>query len=176
MTFTVLSLHILAVIAAAISAFVEGALWNSPLLFGNARIKLAGLDPATEMKVSPAKPLAELVRCLVVAFVLAQVLRIAGIFGTLLRQQSDVAQGIVLRPLCLEIRGEERRRGGDEARGHYGNADHVGEPLLQGVVHLGRATIHPAPRTFLIESAPSFFRMPWIRKSTELLSTCSSAL
>ena len=79
MTFTVLPLNILAVIAAAISAFVEGALWNSPLLFGNARIKLAGLDPATEMKVSPAKPLAELVRCLVVAFVLAQVLRIAGI-------------------------------------------------------------------------------------------------
>jgi len=79
MTVTVLSVNILAVIVAAISAFVEGALWNSPLLFGNARIKLAGLDPATEMKVSRTKPLAELVRCLAVAFVLAQVLRIAGV-------------------------------------------------------------------------------------------------
>jgi hypothetical protein len=79
MIFTALFPNIFAVIVAAISAFVEGALWNSPLLFGNARIKLAGLDPATEMKVSPAKPLAELVRCLVVAFVLAQVLRIASI-------------------------------------------------------------------------------------------------
>jgi hypothetical protein len=73
------SLNMLAVIVAAISAFAEGALWNSPLLFGNARIKLAGLDPAAEMKVSPAKPVAELARCLVAAFVLALVLRVAGI-------------------------------------------------------------------------------------------------
>jgi Protein of unknown function (DUF1761) len=79
MAFTVLSINIFAVMVAAISAFVEGALWNSPLIFGNARIKLAGLDPVTEMKGSPAKPLAELIRCLVVAFVLAQVLRIARI-------------------------------------------------------------------------------------------------
>jgi hypothetical protein len=79
MTVTMPSLNILVVIVAAIAAFVEGALWNSPLLFGNARIKLAGLDPATEMRVSRTKPLAELVRCLVVAFVLALVLRIAGV-------------------------------------------------------------------------------------------------
>jgi hypothetical protein len=34
-TVTVLSVNILAVMVAAISGFVEGALWNSPLLFGN---------------------------------------------------------------------------------------------------------------------------------------------
>jgi hypothetical protein len=79
MTVTALPLNTLAIVVAAIAAFVEGALWNSPFLFGKARIKLAGLDPAIEMKVSAAKPLAELIRCVVVAFVLALVLQLAGV-------------------------------------------------------------------------------------------------
>lgn len=39
-------INFLAVLAAAISAFVVGGLWYSPLLFGNAWMKLAGLSEA----------------------------------------------------------------------------------------------------------------------------------
>ncbi len=55
-------------------AFVVGAVWNSPLLFGNARMRLLGinLEVVADAKVPAGKMLAEFVRCLVVAYVLAR--------------------------------------------------------------------------------------------------------
>jgi Protein of unknown function (DUF1761) len=54
-------------------AFVMGGLWYSPLLFGKAWVKLRGMDPAeaagTQMR--PPEILAEFVRGLIVAVVLA---------------------------------------------------------------------------------------------------------
>jgi len=63
-----------ALVAAAVSSFVVGALWYSPLLFGGAWMALRGLgaDAMAEMSVSPGSMVAEFLRGLVVAFVLAR--------------------------------------------------------------------------------------------------------
>src|SRR5688500_10691643 len=62
-----------AVIVAAVAAFMMSAVWYSPLLFGNAYMKLRGINPDTmaEMKMPAGKILVEFVRAIVVAFVLA---------------------------------------------------------------------------------------------------------
>ena len=62
----------IAVLAAAAAAFVTGALWNSALLFGNANMRLRGLDPAAASQAMPVRQMAaEFVRCIVMATVLA---------------------------------------------------------------------------------------------------------
>ncbi len=62
-----------AVVVAALAAFVVGAVWYSPLLFGKAYLELRGmaLGAAADMTPSAAELLGEFVRNLVVAFVLA---------------------------------------------------------------------------------------------------------
>ena len=62
-----------AVLVAAVAALMEGALWNSSMVFGNALLRLRGLNSAAPANQKPplGKMLAELVRCLVVATVLA---------------------------------------------------------------------------------------------------------
>jgi hypothetical protein len=68
-----LGINYWAVIVAAVVAFVMGGLWYSPLLFGKVWLKLRGMNSvdttATEMR--PAEILAEFVRGLIVAIVLA---------------------------------------------------------------------------------------------------------
>lgn len=73
----------LAVITAAFAALVEGAAWYSPVLFGNAWMELRGLNPATmaEMKIPVWEILAEFVRSLVVAYVLARLVVFTGVVG-----------------------------------------------------------------------------------------------
>jgi hypothetical protein len=68
-----LGINYWAVIVAAVVAFVMGGLWYSPLLFGKAWEKLRGMNSAdgAASKMRPADILAELVRGLVVAAVLA---------------------------------------------------------------------------------------------------------
>ena len=63
----------LTVVVAAVAAMGVGAVWYSPLLFGNAYMKLRGMNPdATADRRPPAgELLGEFVRNLVVAFVLA---------------------------------------------------------------------------------------------------------
>lgn len=65
-----------AVPAAAVAAFVVGAVWNSPLLFGPARERLAGLPP--QAKINPAQPVAELARCLILSASIAALIIIVG--------------------------------------------------------------------------------------------------
>ncbi len=62
-----------AVVVAAVAAFGVGAVWYSPLLFGEAYMKLRGIDPSTlaDMRPPAGELLGEFVRNLVVAFVLA---------------------------------------------------------------------------------------------------------
>jgi len=62
-----------AVVVAAVAAFVVGAVWYSPLLFGKTYMEVRGLNPGAVAEMSPpaAELLGELVRNLVVAFVLA---------------------------------------------------------------------------------------------------------
>lgn len=64
----------LAILVAAAAAFVVGALWYSPLLFGDAYMALRGLSPDALSAATPppGELMAEFVRCLVVAYVLAR--------------------------------------------------------------------------------------------------------
>jgi len=68
-----LGVNLLAVLVAGVAAFVVGAMWYSPLLFGKMYMEVRGLDPRAMAEVRP--PVAELVgefaRNLVIAFVLA---------------------------------------------------------------------------------------------------------
>ncbi len=66
-------INYLAVLVAAAVAFVMGGLWYSPLLFGKAWAKLRGIDStgAAGAQMRPPEILAEFVRGLIVAVVLA---------------------------------------------------------------------------------------------------------
>src|SRR5262245_34668200 len=48
------SINWLAVLAAAVSAFLLGGLWYSPLMFGNAWLRATRLDPAELARGNPA--------------------------------------------------------------------------------------------------------------------------
>ncbi len=77
-----------AMLAAAAVKFVLGALWCSPLLFGKAWMRLAGIGEA-EMKANlPKGMLVDLVGSSVMAFVLQHAAHSAGAQG--------IAQGVLL--------------------------------------------------------------------------------
>jgi hypothetical protein len=76
-----------AVAIAGVAAFVVGALWYSPLLFGEAYAKVSPIAAATGARPPPAEVLGELVRSATVAYVLARFVLVLGIAdwkGTLL--------------------------------------------------------------------------------------------
>lgn len=74
-------MNYLAVVVAAVAAFVLGALWYSPVVFGKAYAEVRGLDPRAMVEMRP--PVAELVgefaRNLVIAFVLGHFVARLGI-------------------------------------------------------------------------------------------------
>ncbi|HMY36376.1 MAG TPA: DUF1761 domain-containing protein, partial [bacterium] len=49
------SLNWLAIIVASISAFVLGGIWYSPLMFGNAWMKVAGMTEESVKQGNPGK-------------------------------------------------------------------------------------------------------------------------
>src|SRR2546428_5325892 len=62
-----------AVLVAAVAVFVLGWLWYSPLLFYKPWMRLRGMDPVAAMagaKMPAGKLLLELLRCLVLAYVI----------------------------------------------------------------------------------------------------------
>src|SRR6266704_1428477 len=72
----------LAVVVAAVAVFVLGWLWYSPLLFFKPWMRLRGMDPVAAMAVAkmPAgKLLIELLRCLVLAYVIARFVVLLGV-------------------------------------------------------------------------------------------------
>src|SRR5690348_1483509 len=71
----------LAVVVAALAAFVLGWLWYSPLLFYKPWMRLRGLDPVAAMagaKMPGGKLLIEFARCLVLAYVIAILVALLG--------------------------------------------------------------------------------------------------
>jgi hypothetical protein len=67
--------NLLAVLVAAVTVFVLGWLWYSPLLFYKSWMRLRGLDPVAAMaeaKMPGGKLLIELARCFVLAYVIAR--------------------------------------------------------------------------------------------------------
>src|SRR2546429_5553676 len=64
----------LPVVIAAVVVFVLGWLWYSPLLFFKPWMRLRGLDPVAAMagaKMPAGELLVELVRCIILAYVIA---------------------------------------------------------------------------------------------------------
>jgi hypothetical protein len=73
-----------AVLAAAVAVLVLGWLWYSPLLFFKPWMRLRGMDPVAAMagaKMPAGKLLIELVRCLVLAYVIARFMAMLGVSG-----------------------------------------------------------------------------------------------
>jgi hypothetical protein len=72
----------MAVLVAAIVVFVLGWLWYSPLLFYKPWMRARGLDPAAAManaKMPLGNLVIELLRCLVLAFIVAHLVAAVGI-------------------------------------------------------------------------------------------------
>ncbi|PYO09311.1 MAG: DUF1761 domain-containing protein [Gemmatimonadetes bacterium] len=71
-----------AVLVSAIVVFVLGWLWYSPLLFYKPWMRARGLDPAAAMagaKMPVGKLVIELVRCLVLAYIIAHFVALLGV-------------------------------------------------------------------------------------------------
>jgi hypothetical protein len=70
-----------AVVVAAVAAFVVGALWYSPLLFGKAYMEVRGINSAAMAAAKPpvGELLGEFGKNLVVAFVLARFVVLLGV-------------------------------------------------------------------------------------------------
>jgi len=68
-----LKINYWAVIVAAVTAFVVGAVWYSPLLFSKAYMEARGMNPAALVDMRPpvGEMLGEFAKNLVIAFVLA---------------------------------------------------------------------------------------------------------
>ncbi len=92
---------------------------------------------------------------------------------SIFHQPGHLLELFILKFVRVLVGKDERRR----RRDHSGQPDDKRQPDrqpdLQGVLHVGRSTIQPMPRTFLITAAPSFLRMAWISTSTMLLSISS---
>jgi hypothetical protein len=72
----------LAVFVAAIAVFVLGWLWYSPLLFYKPWMRARGMDPAAAMagaKMPAGKLVIELVRCIVLAYIIAHFVAALGV-------------------------------------------------------------------------------------------------
>jgi hypothetical protein len=77
----------LAVLVSAIVVFVLGWLWYSPFLFYKPWMRARGLDPEAAMagaKMPTGKLVAELLRCIVLAFVIAHFVALLGITSWLI--------------------------------------------------------------------------------------------
>ena len=71
-----------AVLVAAVTVFVLGWLWYSPLLFFKPWMRLRGMDPVAAMagaKMPGGKLLIELGRCLVLAYAIARFVALLGV-------------------------------------------------------------------------------------------------
>ena len=72
----------LAVLVAALVVFVLGWLWYSPFLFYKPWMRAKGIDPAVAMsgaKMPAGKLVIELVRCIVLAYIIARFAALLGI-------------------------------------------------------------------------------------------------
>ena len=78
------NVNYLAVFVAAVAVFILGWLWYSPLLFFKPWMRLRGMDPDAAMKdakMPGLKLVLELIRCFVLAYVIAHLVTAVGISG-----------------------------------------------------------------------------------------------
>ena len=76
-----MKINYLAVVVAVVAAFVVSSVWYSPFLFGKQWMELRGVNPGAiaDTKMPAWKMLVELVRELVVAYVLARFVVLVGV-------------------------------------------------------------------------------------------------
>ena len=76
-----LRINYLAVVVAAVAAFVASSAWYSPLLFGKAWMELRGMNPGAmaDMKISAGEMIGEFVKTLIVGYVLARFVVLLGV-------------------------------------------------------------------------------------------------
>ena len=118
-------INYLAVIAAAVAALIQGALWYS-VLFGSQYLSLRGIDPAAMADMRPPvwEMVFEFVRCLVVAAILA---------GFLVRLDIASFTGALLLALALWV--------GFQAMAILGAVIHEGYSWRLYAIHTGDALV-----------------------------------
>ena len=91
---------------------------------------------------------------------------------------SNITQMIILRLMHIAHGGIVANGANGDGRDNHRDRQGQRQAELQGIDQKSRErlqlcleTIHPNPRTFLIDCAPSFLRKPWIKNSIALLST-----
>jgi hypothetical protein len=92
-----------AVVVAAVAAFVVGAVWYGPLLFGKAHMTLRGLNPGAMADVRPpaGELLGEFVRNVVIAYVLAHFVVRLGVVDWMGAVQLGLWVGIGIQAMLL---------------------------------------------------------------------------
>src|SRR5690348_18355401 len=93
----------LAVLVAAVAAFVLGWLWYSPLLFFKPWMRLRGLDPDAAMagaKMPVGKLVIEFARCLVLAGVIARLVALLGVASWMAAVHAGLFLGIGFPVAC----------------------------------------------------------------------------
>jgi len=127
-------INYLAVIVTAMAALVQGALWYS-VLFGSQWLSLRGIDPSA---VAGARPplwqlIAEFLRCLVVAVVLA---------GLLARLEITSLGGALLLAVVLWL--------GFQAMAVLGGVIHENYPWQLYAIHVGDALVKTALMSLIL--------------------------
>jgi hypothetical protein len=92
-----------AVVVAAVAAFVVGAVWYSPLLFGKAYMTLRGLNPGAmaDMRPPAGELLGEFGRNVVIAYVLARFVVRLGVVDWMGAVQLGLWVGIGFQAMLL---------------------------------------------------------------------------
>ena len=121
-----LRINYAAVVVAAVAAFVVGALWYSPLLFGKAYLGLRGVSPGAvaDMRPPAGELVGELARNLVIAFVLARFIALLGVVGWMNAVQLGLWLWIGFQAMLL-----------------LGALLHEGMPFLLYAIHAGDALV-----------------------------------
>ena len=75
------NVNLLALAVAVLTAFIVSGLWYSPLLFGRQWLALRGKDASTAKgkKMTAARMIGEIVRVLIIAFVLSHFVSVLGV-------------------------------------------------------------------------------------------------
>jgi hypothetical protein len=116
----------LAVGVVTLACFLVGALWYSPLVFGNAYLALRGFEAGATLAASPppGELIAEIVRCLVTAYAFAYFILRLGI---------DSVAGAVKLALLVWI--------GFQGFVLAGSVIHEGYPVPLFAIHAGDALV-----------------------------------
>jgi len=110
----------------ALVCFVAGALWYSPVLFGNAYSALRSIEPSSASAATPppGELIAEVVRCFVVAYTFAYFI---------LRLGTDSVKGALKVALVVWI--------GFQGFVLIGSVIHEGYPVKLFAIHAGDALV-----------------------------------